>query len=715
MNAKRGFILGAVVANLALVGTTRASVPPPSETPAIVMVSGHTSTAVTIRVIKVGQEIPKTYALDKIHNTPGFDFFVSQHYALQSNMGDAYSTSLLEVAELAYPHWVDLVGAEPPDPETRMYMVYASTADLMKKVMTNDTGLGPPANYGGGITLYNNHSAYNYPSGTLQYHQRALAIHENLHMLQMIVYGTGGLEDFTYSGEQSVYDPVKKQLTVMVFDKATINNWTDVGLAQFQREKPTFADFMTKAWNSGAGPGVVFSQFFWTDPDRFLKWQIWRDEFYSGHISAATVAEVTAGIFGPLGKLDAPWQAWLQARHNSFHYVDWGWEQGGNTLWSYGFPQRAPFSQTDLLYRPADKAEYDPYRMDYPSEPMPDLVGPVHRGVDAPSVGATIDFSRNKGNGMAGLGLGVIGSTYYAAMLQGEATLAVFSQGIDDESLALPRKEFSLPPELIAAGSSNGYLYGLTLRIGPDALRVVVRAGPFGALKAVEFEVPISGPQRERMMTQYMAVLAKSNSHGITPFIDDARKPFPNSEKRAAANFWRFDGMDRLETLYRASWRLGAKAPDSRRRLKCEMLRAVQADVQPQAARIEAYETRITEVFRDVQASSADLQTKALALADLAGVFVLSKATRAANGADRVILETTLINRLSPPIESTVSFSELATAAPPAKTDSLDRYRPVTIKAGFPASGPSTAVVKIHLKWRGIDFTVPLTESLRTA
>ena len=147
-------------------------VPPPSATPAKIVVSGPTSTAIDIKIVKVDQQIPKTYAGKLIHNTPGFQFYVSQHYALKSSRDENYSRMMLEVAELAYPHWVALVGAEPPDPDTRMYFVCASDGTQMIEAMKSDVGMGTAGGFGGGITIWNNHSAYNYPSGTLLYHQR---------------------------------------------------------------------------------------------------------------------------------------------------------------------------------------------------------------------------------------------------------------------------------------------------------------------------------------------------------------------------------------------------------------------------------------------------------------------------------------------------------------------------------------------------------------
>jgi hypothetical protein len=684
------------------------AVPPPSDTPAVVIVSGHTSTAVSIKTVKVGSLVPRTYAGQMIHHYPGFVFYVSQHYALQSDMGDAYCTSLLEVAELAYPHWVDLVGAEPPDPDTRMYFVYASTADLMKKVMSSDIGLSPPDEYGGGITMYANHSAYNYPSGSLQYHQRALMIHENLHMLQMVGFGTGGLEDFTYSAEQSVYDPAKKQLTVMVFDKATTNNWTDVGLSRYQKERPSFAEFLPTAWSVGGAPAVMLTQFMWTDPDRFLKWRIWRDEYYLGHIDSNTVGPVTASIFGSLGDVDKAWQAWLSTRHNSFHYVDWGWEQNGNALWSPGFPQHSAFSETDLLYKPGERATYDPYRMDYPTEPISYLVGPIKRGVDTPSVGATVDFSRNHENGIAGMALGVTDSTYYAVMIDGEATLSVFSQGIADTGLDLPRRDFPLPAAIIDAGKANGHLYGVTMQIKPSSLEVTVRSGSADNVQSAVFDVPINSQQRERMIDQYMAVIAKSNSHGITAYIDDARKPSPDLYKAAPPNFWRFDGMDRLETLYKASWRLGRSAPNSLRTLKAEMLQAVEGDPKTQARAASDYEAHVLGVFHDVQKCNVDDQTKALALTDLAGVFVVDKVTTGGAEAYPVSVKSTTINRLEEPAECTVTFPECTTSEPAPVTTTLTQYRPHVETATYP-SGVSEATVNYAVTWRGEHIALTLT------
>jgi hypothetical protein len=220
-----------------------ASIPAPSETPAKIIVSGRTSTAVDIKIVKVGQEIPKTYADNQIGNTDGFEWYVSEHYALKSQMDENFSRMVLEVSELALPHWEEMTGLTPPDSETtRMGIVYANSAAEIVRAIQGDLGFTWSVN-GGGVTWWGAWAAYNYPSGALQYHLKDLMIHENLHMLQGVVSKSDpdmtvnmGTEGFTYGGAQHVYDAAKKQLTVQVFDAAPINHWTDSGVSQLQQD-----------------------------------------------------------------------------------------------------------------------------------------------------------------------------------------------------------------------------------------------------------------------------------------------------------------------------------------------------------------------------------------------------------------------------------------------------------------------------------------------
>lgn len=233
-----------------------ATIPSPSETPAKIIVSGRTSTAVDIKIVKVGQELPKTYADRTIGNTLGFEWYVSEHYALKSQMDEGFSRMILEVSELALPHWEALTGLELPDQDTtRMLIVYANSAQEIVRAIQGDLGFTWNVN-GGGVTWWGVWGAYNYPSGTLQYHKRDLIIHENLHMLQgAALRNTLGSEGFTYGGAQHVYDARKKQLTVQVFDSAPINHWTDAGIAALQKELIPIQDMIAKQWDQGGRSG----------------------------------------------------------------------------------------------------------------------------------------------------------------------------------------------------------------------------------------------------------------------------------------------------------------------------------------------------------------------------------------------------------------------------------------------------------------------------
>jgi hypothetical protein len=686
-----------------------AAVPAPSETPAKVIVSGLTSTAIDIPVVKVGQEIPSTYAGDKIHNTSGFAFYVSEHYALKTDRGDDYARQMLEIAELAYPHWVALVGAAPPDPDRRMYFVCGSSSARMQEAMAGDVGAGA-SGFGGGITIWANRSAYNYPSGTLTYHQRALVIHENLHMLNMIVNGTAGTEGMTYSGESHVYDPAKRQLTVQVFDKPPINNWPEAGLNAMQG--PGFVPLqkaVESLYEAGGGPGAVYTQFFLTDPDRYFKWCLWRDEYYSGRVGREPNARVMEEIFGPLDALNRDWQKWLKQRHTSFHHVDWGWEQDGNAVWAYGWPWDGRYwSQMDITYAPKESVEYDPLRMDYPAEPMPLTVGPVKRGVAEPSVGFLFDGSRSPGC-WGGLGLGVDGRDMCQVTIAGNRILV-----IDGKGLGMTRQDIPLSEELKQSAGSNGRRYGVTVQIKSQALEVIVRAGKEGSLKEQKASAPVDKTQRERLLGLNMALIGKDGYPVITPFIDDGRKMPPDLTQPAAPNRWRFAGEPELQCLYRAAWRLKGSAPASMLKLKSDMLAAVDGKPDEQARAKLAFESRIPGIVGDIRSSVSSAQARDLALADLAGA-ACTLACRQGAQPSEILLEAGVRHTAAEPVDGTVRFSVspsgagvLPGSAHAFQLRALCQLVKVAVPCPVAANPPPplTFTASFELRWRG--ETIPL-------
>jgi hypothetical protein len=399
-------------------GRAEEAVPPPVQTPAHIIVSGRTSTPKEIKVVGVGDRIPTTYSGNRVKNTPGFNWWVSQHFALKTDYPEATARFYLSLVELAYPHYVELFGKEPPGIENkRMALVYASSFEQLKKALLSD-GIAWNGQ-GGGITFEGYNCGYQYPSGSLRYHQRYILLHECTHLFQYCVNGNvHSTPGWYYEGVADalghhVFDERSQQLTVNVLDKAAIANYLDAGLAQHHREPLSFAK-VHKAEGSSRDVNFLIVHYLSDDPGRLQKFRIWRDEMFRANLYAKHQEfsdRLLQQLFGPWKEIDADFRNWLAERQNTFHYVEWGWEESGNTLWSYGFANAGKLSQTNVLLPPGQKAVFDPLRLDYPAEPLSPLVGVVARGTDEPAVGCLVDFSANPGRGRAGLGLGVISGT----------------------------------------------------------------------------------------------------------------------------------------------------------------------------------------------------------------------------------------------------------------------------------------------------------------
>jgi len=698
-----------VVAVTASVAAVRAEVPSPAQLRATIVVSGHTSTAVEIPIVKVGQRIPRTYAGDRIANVPGFDFWVSEHFALRTNMGEGYARLMLEVSELAHPHWVALVGADVPDPDLRMFLTCADDTDDLHRAIVADLGMGPLGGFAGGFTAAANMSAYNYPSGTLQHHQRALVIHENLHMLNLITNGTPGTEGPTYTGQLHCYDPATKRLTVSCFDMAPTVSYIDEGLAELRTRFIPMNEAVRRLWSGGRGAAAVYQQFFLTDPDRNLKWRIWRDAHYAGNVNADTNRAVMEGIHGSLDRLDAEWARWVRDRKSTFHFVEWGWEQDGNQLWAYGFPKDARYwSQTDLRLPPGEQPIYDPLRMDYPSEPMPASVGPVTRGVAEPAIGFVV--AGVGGNCWGGMGLGVAGRDLCQVVIAGDRQLV-----IDGRSIGIERREAALTADLRLAAAKDGGRHGLTVTIGKEALGVTVRAGTAPPLAAMTVSVPLAAEQRRLLLERPLAVIGRNGYPRITPWVDDRRRLPPDLARPAPANRWRFAAMERLETLYRAAWRLGDSAPESLRSLKGDLLRTI--DTPAQAGAVEDYERRIAGVIRDVKHSSAAAETQARAMADLAGLFLQTRPPRAGSRPDLIAVGGRVTGRLTDPVECgmTVAVDGVTLPQVGLPRATLEPLRPRWCEGETVATAgqPLDVTYFFTITWRGETFVVPLRHTTR--
>ncbi len=392
-----------------------AEVPPPQETPAKIIVSGRTSTAKDITIVAVGQEVPWTFSGSRVGNTTGFSWYVSQHYAFKTDYPEERARYYLELLELAYPHYVDIFGREPEGIETkRMTVVYGSSNEQMCKAAQSD-GFGWTSFGGGGVCQPGHNIAYQYPSGGLLYHQRFILLHECSHLYQYCVspgiawpgwFGEGHTEQMGHH----VYDPIRKQLTVWVLDKAPIHNQLDNGRAEIINMATPLRSFQDLAVSGGMGYAGNFMMmaFLRHSPEYLLNYYVWRDAIlYPRHDAGDTQPDLytpLAEIYGGWDRLNADFRQWFDTHTNTFHYINWAFEQNGSWLWSRG----SGGGRTDVLLTPDGNPADDNWRMDYPREPRPEVVGQIGRGVAEPSIGAMLDLSLKPDKGRVGLGLGVV-------------------------------------------------------------------------------------------------------------------------------------------------------------------------------------------------------------------------------------------------------------------------------------------------------------------
>ena len=710
-----GFAAAALVLAFGLVGVAEARVPPPAETPCAVIQSGRTTTLKSIVIVPVGQEIPETYSTS-VKNTPGMSWYVSQHYALKTDHDEGTARRYLTYSELAYPFHVWILGRHPADQDKkRMPLVMGTSYNKTIDAIQGDGGWRP-GGIGGGITYWGMNTAYNYPSGTLQYHQRDLVMHENLHLMQMCCaagYSPGPgrfLEGITHTSSNHVYNDEKNQLTMAVFDKATINNPTSAELQNIRKNYKTFREVCQA--NSHI---CLFTQFMWSDPERLMKWRIWRDEILWPGKDSKPDLETMEELFGPLdGRIEQDWKAWLDARHFTFQYRDWGWEQSGDTLWSYGFPQGGPYARTDILLPPGEKPEYDPLRMDYPLQPMSPLVGPVQRGVEEPSAGVLIDLSHNPGSDRGGMGLGVLvdkptnEGAYLRLLIQQTNNFV-----IEGQPLGMPSETIPLPEDLRKAMLAGKKQIGLTAKIGKTALEVTLRAKDPAAKDPVEFKKswPINAEQRERLLKNPGAVLSVGGNHRITPYFDDARRPDPDLNVPAPGNRWRFAGDLETYRLYRAIWRMNADAPDSLLDLAHLMVKAMDKAPQAQQAAIDAYACEFPQVLKDIRAVNTDKADRALA--ELAGVSMTVAFQEGAT-----FLRPKLAAQITGPVDGEVTGTVQFVAEPDTTIQSPSAARDVYVKAEkiirVPwqtraiSAGPSPFRIeaRANLEWNGVRFTI---------
>jgi hypothetical protein len=409
-----------------------------------------------------------------------------------------------------------------------------------------------------------------------------------------------------------VWEANRQRLTVNVLDKATDINWLDRALRRFGEQRFTAAD-IARGTLRGRDLGFLLVAYFMTDVERSLKFWIYRDELFRLNLYnryQERSDQLIEELFGSWADVDADFTRWIAARRATFHPVEWGWEQDGDTLQSYGWPNKGTYSQIDLQITLRDKSSFDPLVLDYPATaPHTPLVGPIERGVAEPAVGCLISWRQTPGAGQAGLAFGVEDRSYLKILVDAGKTLILDGTDISGDRLVQP-----LPAPLVKAIHDNSRQVGLTVRIEKERLVVTVRAGSKNAIEIFTTALALTA-QRERVLHRPMALLSRGGRHEMIPYLDIPRANNPDLANPAPPNRWRILGDPQLYAVYRAAWRLGSSAPPSLLALRHGMLAAADGPEEVQRETLVVFADRLPTVLNEIQNGDGPLIARKDALA----------------------------------------------------------------------------------------------------
>jgi hypothetical protein len=320
-------------------------------------------------------------------------------------------------------------------------------------------------------------------------------------------------------------------------------------------------------------------------------------------------------FFGPLDQLQAEFSQWCKERRNTFHYVEWGWEEDFNTLVAYGFAEGGRLSQTDLLLPPGEKPVDDPWRLDYAAAPMPPTVGPVARGVAEPAIGALLDFSEDPHRGVAGIGLGVMSPEQTSAdglHADHDTQLKILVREgrtleIDGSELSFKPVSEKIPDDVQKAMEADKQRIGLTAIIGKTELRIVLRAKKPDEPRMAEFStaLAIDAAVRKRLLDQRVSILARDGWQRITPFFDPGPRPEPDPPHIAPIGRWRNPAERELQAVWQAWTLLETHCPKSLDRLRTAMTQAANSSSWDQNKALKMFQNDVDHVIGDIRQCGA--------------------------------------------------------------------------------------------------------------
>ncbi|MDD5706484.1 MAG: hypothetical protein PHR35_11200 [Kiritimatiellae bacterium] len=551
-----GAVAAPVVAGLPIVArdVRDGTVPEPAALRAEVHVSGRTSFLTALEIARTGKTIPRTFSRHLLGNTEGFDWYVSRHFALKTDLPEPQASEALALLEMAYPH-LEAIFGQPIAAllDRRMALVFASSRSALERAMVSDDVHVLRL---GGITQEGFWSAYQYAGSP--YHSRYIVLHELVHLYQYCLRGTTrlyhgffieGVADFFSS---HVFDPATGSLTVNVLDRAPEHNHLAAGLAEWtERGYPSFRA-LYEAADTQRGLDVLMTAFLQSSPEWEQKWRLYCDQVlragHPGDDSKPLSDRLLMSLYGDWETLDQSFADWMR-REPSFVQLERGFDQAGDTLVSYTPRNGSPAA---MLFNPPPGSARAPdaFRRDYPHQTM-DSLAVTSATADGVQVSCEISHRATSGNGVAGLGLG---------WQKDPVLLAAVSNGIwltlSGEAAGSNQVHFLPRP----ARGAEAWTSSLRVAIGTDKLEVVAFRGgaPDQAVRAI---APLTPALRDRLLGQPCGVMASRGGLCLTPRVwreDADGRPLPQTGLAVST---RFAATPELARVYRAAWRLGEQAP----------------------------------------------------------------------------------------------------------------------------------------------------------
>lgn len=713
------------------------TIPEPSQMKVDIVVSGRVSTLNSVEVVNVGKQIPYTYSDEKISNSPGFDWYVSKHFALKSDRPKEQVQLYMELLEMSYPHYIELFGAEPANIENqRIAAVYGSSKSATKIFVTDD-GLQRGIS-AGGEAMYYNLAGYSYPSAREQ-HQRYIVIHEQGHAFQMALMDyPGWLPTWFTEGTADAlahhyYDPVKKQLKVMVFDRGSPMDYIRLGLQQYEQLKqPSILD-MTDNPKLYRGINFLIVHFMLDDPRRSHLFKAYRDEMArlrkaEDNGGKETSRKVMSEIFGDWAQVEKDFAEYVANVDKTFNIAAGPWEQDGNRYWvrtlNNSFEHGSP--RMDIYLKPGDKPQFNRFKFDQPLADKPTLLSGIGRGTEAPSIGIEIDYQKDHlHRGHVGLALAVEVPQSQMSLLEADKKVGAFDQKsynpdndkvlnvkidrgetllVEGKSIGAKDISFALPFEFIQAlqAQSNPRL-GVQVQIESTQLKLVLRTG----VERFEASYPINGETRTKLLERHVALLAENAEHRITPYLDDGRDGDPVAADlsiNAPQNPWRNPADKAISRLTRAIWRLGDKAPALLKLVNDKMIAATTLGLAKQQQSLGLFNQQLPELVKAIEQSGQSKDKINQSLVELSGLNLRFEWRKAkANGERQVaaVLNNQSMQDAKAVIKLLVAGQDKV-AAKLISPGSKAQLALTTSKSGRASGEPIDATAMVH--WHGAEI-----------